>query len=134
VKIKKEIIGKVVAEASKRMSDPNYSAVLVGGFVQEQKDAAQYVSAHATDVGGPEGVVNTIFHAALIATCFQRGYGRGVRALTFDDLDEVSRGDRDQRLTEQQPFVLEYIESNIDNPEMKRVLVLLALAMEAASR
>ena len=134
MKIKKETVGEVVAEASKKMSDANYSAVLVGGFVQTQKDAAQYVSAHASDIGGPEGVVNTIFHAALIGTCFQRAYGRSVRSLSFDDLDHVSRGDRKATLEQQQPFVLEYIETNIDNDDVKLILQLLALAMESVSR
>jgi hypothetical protein len=133
VKIKKNIVGEVVAEASKKMSDPNYSAVLVGGFVQTQKDAAQYVSAHASDFGGAEGVVNTIFHASLIGLCFQRGYGRTVRALTFDDLDQVSDGDRAARLEQKQPYVKAYIDSNVDDDHMKDVLMLLALAMEAAS-
>jgi hypothetical protein len=132
--IKKETIGEVVLEASKKMSDPNYSAVLVGGFVQEQSNAAQYVSAHADDVGGPEGVVNTIFHAALMGICFQRGYARSVRALTFDDLDHVSGGDRKQTLSKRQPYILEYIESNVEHADMKKVLMLLALAMESASR
>ena len=132
--IKKETIGEVVLEASKKMSDPNYSAVLVGGFVQEQANAAQYVSAHAGDVGGAEGVVNTIFHSALIGICFKRGYGRTVRALSFDDLDQVSGGDRKETLSKRQPFILEYIESNVEEADTKHVLMLLAIAMESASR
>ena len=132
--IKKETVGEVVLEASKKMSDPNYSAVLVGGFVQEQSNAAQYVSAHGTDVGGPEGVVNTIFHAALMGVCFQRGYNRTVRALSFDDLDHASGGDRKEMLSKRQPYILEYIESNVEHEDVKQVLMLLALAMEAASR
>ncbi len=134
MKIKKETVSEVVAEASKKMSDPNYSAVLVGGFVQNQKDAAQYVSAHADDVGGAEGVVTTIFHACLIGLCFQRGYGRSVPALTFDDLDHVSSGDRGTSLGKLQPHILEYIESNVDAAPTKDVLMLLALAMESVSR
>lgn len=134
MRIKKETVGEVVAEASQKMSDPNYSAVLVGGFVQTQSDASQYVSAHATDVGGAEGVVTTIFHASLISLCFQRGYGRSVAALTFDDLDRVSGGDRLENLKNQQPSVLEYIDSNIEVAPMKDVLVLLSLAMESVSR
>jgi hypothetical protein len=126
-------IGEVVAEASKKMSDPNYSAVLVGSFVQSQRDAAQYVSAHAGEIGGAEGVVNTIFHASLIAQCFQRGYGRSVRSLTFADLDHAAEGDRDAALKTKQPHVLEYITANIENASVKGVLILLALAMEWAS-
>jgi hypothetical protein len=123
----------VVQEASDKMSDPNYSAVMVGGFVQTQAPAAQYISAHASELGGPEGVVNTIFHAALISLCFQRANKRSVRSIRFDELDHVATGDREATLREQQPAVLEYIEANIELPEMRKVLVLLALAMELVS-
>ena len=34
--LKKEAVTAVVAEASQKMSDPNYAAVMVGGFVQTQ--------------------------------------------------------------------------------------------------
>ena len=40
MKIKQEQIEAVVAEASQKMSDANYSAVLVGGFVQGQTQIA----------------------------------------------------------------------------------------------
>ncbi|HLU66234.1 MAG TPA: hypothetical protein VKZ63_08150 [Kofleriaceae bacterium] len=124
---------EVVQEASAKMTDPNYSAVMVGGFVQTQGPAAQYISAHAAELGGPEGVVNTIFHAALIAVCFQRTYRRSVRPIRFDELDHVASGDREATLREQQPAVLEYIEANVELPAMRQVLVLLALAMELVS-
>ncbi len=134
MKIKKETVGEVVAEASTKMSDPNYSAVLVGGFVQEQGDAAQYLTAHADDMGGAEGVVNAIFHASLIGMCFQRAYGRSVPRMQFDDLDHVSGGDRAASLKKQQPHVLEYIETNVELPAMRETLMLLALCMESLSR
>jgi hypothetical protein len=131
--IAKDVVAAVVAEASKKMTDPNYSAVLVGGFVQTQKNAAHYISAHAAEVGGPEGVATTVFHAALLGLCFQKGYGRSVRAMTFADLDNVAEGDREERLGKLQPHVLEYIRLNVEAPNMRRVLVLIALAMEWVS-
>ena len=124
---------EVVKEASTKMSDANYSAVMVGGFVQTQGPAAQYISAHADELGGPEGVVNTIFHAALIALCFQRGNRRSVRRIRFEELDLVASGDREATLREQQPAVLDYILANVELDAMKRVLMLLALAMELVS-
>ncbi len=45
MKLSKEQVAAVVAEAGKKMSDPNYSAVLVGGFVQSQTPVAQFISA-----------------------------------------------------------------------------------------
>ena len=133
MRITEATVVDVVKEASGKMADPNYSAVMVGGFVQTQAPAAQYISAHATELGGPEGVVNTIFHAALIALCFQRANRRSVRGIRFDELDAVSSGDREAALRDQQPAVLEYIEANVELPAMRQVLVLLALAMELVS-
>jgi hypothetical protein len=133
VKISEKTVAEVVAEASAKMSDPNYSAVMVGGFVQTQDAAAKYVSAYEGELGGAEGVVNTIFHASLLALCFQRANNRTVRALTFEDLDHVSSGDRKKALSEQQPALLEYIEQNVEQDEMKSLLMLLALGFEWAS-
>jgi hypothetical protein len=133
MRITEATVVDVVKEASGKMTDPNYSAVMVGGFAQTQAPAAQYISAHASELGGPEGVVNTIFHAALIALCFQRANRRSVRGIRFDELDAVSSGDREATLRDQQPAVLEYIEANVELPAMRQVLVLLALAMELVS-
>lgn len=133
MKIPEKTVVEVVQEASMKMSDPNYSAVLVGGFVQEQPSASEYIKSHIDDMGGAESVVNCIFHAALIALCFQRGNNRTVRTMSFDELDYVSDGDRNAKLQEQQPAILGYIEMNVDNEAMQRVLVLLALAMEWVS-
>jgi len=133
VRISEKTVAEVVTEASTKMADPNYSAVMVGGFVQTQDPTAKYISAHEQELGGAEGVVNTIFHAALIALCFQRANNRTVRALTFEDLNYVSDGDREARLSKEQPAVLEYLKQNVDNAEMRGLLTLLALAMEWAS-
>src|SRR5688500_19285906 len=114
MRISEATMVEVVKEASSKMSDANYSSVLVGGFVQTQPPAAQYISAHASELGGPEGVVNAIFHAALIALCFQRANRRSVRKISFDELDHVASGDREADLRMQQPAVLDYIEVNVE--------------------
>jgi hypothetical protein len=115
------------------MSEPNYSAVLVGGFVQTQGVVAEYIKAHAREVGGAEGVVSTIFHAALIALCFQRGNNRTVRKLEFEDLDRVATPERDATLKAAQPAIHEFLEANVEQPAMRNVLQLIALAMDWAS-
>jgi hypothetical protein len=133
VKIPVETVLDVVKEASAKMSDPSYSQVLVGGFVQEQPSAAKYISAFAQELGGAEGVINTIFHAALLTKCFQRANNRSVRTMSFDELNHVADGDREETLSQLQPAVLEYLHANVELDEMKRVLMLLALAMEWVS-
>ncbi len=130
--IPEKTVAEVVAEASAKMSDPNYSAVMVGGFVQTQKIAAQYISAHERELGGADGVVTTIFHAALIALSFQRAENRTVRALQFDDLNHVANGDQEAALARSQPHVLGYITANVETAAMRQLLITLALAMDWA--
>lgn len=128
--IKKETVAAVVAEASQRMSEPNYSATLVGGFVQAQPSVVQYVSAHEQELGGAEGVVSVIFHAALIGQAYQRGAGGRVRIVSFDDLDRVSGGDSMELLATAQPFVHGFIEENVSSPVARSILALVSLALD----
>ncbi len=133
MKIPERIVEEIVKEASLKMSDENYSAVLVGGFVQSQGPAAQYISASAEEMGGTEEVVNAIFHTALLAECFKRANNQTIGEMSFEILDKVSGGDRKEKLRKRQPAMLLYIESNIDNPEMASTVMLFTLAMDLIS-
>jgi len=133
VKVPEKTVAEVVAEASAKMSEPNYSAVLVSGFVQTQRATSHYLTAHARELGGPDGVVHTVFHAALIALCYQRANNRSIRTLTFEDLDRGAGGDTEQRLRTTQPFILDYIAANVELAEMRTILITLALAMDWAT-
>jgi hypothetical protein len=130
VKIKQEVVEAVVHEASQKMSDANYSAVLVGGFVQGQTQVAHYISAHDKELGGAEAIVGVIFHAALLGVMFARAAGRTLRILGFEDLDVVAGGDSLALLAELQPAVSDFIVSNVEKPEARSVLALIALAMD----
>ncbi|MCA9675480.1 MAG: hypothetical protein H6709_04770 [Kofleriaceae bacterium] len=132
-KIADNVVAEVVAEASKKMSDANYSAVLVGGFVQAQTPTAQFISAHERELGGAESIVNVIFHAALLAQCFQRAGGRSLRPMSYEDLDAASVGDTLATLARRQPSLSDFIVSNVENDEAKKLLALLALAMDGVS-
>ncbi|HTM21850.1 MAG TPA: hypothetical protein VL172_15120 [Kofleriaceae bacterium] len=133
MKIPEKTVADVVAEASKKMSEPNYSAVMVSGFVQTQRATAQYLTAHARELGGSEGVVHAVFHSALLALCYQRAHNRTVRALTFEDLDRGASGDPEARLRTSQPHLLDYIVTNVELPAMREILITLALAMDWAT-
>lgn len=132
MKIKQEVVETVVSEASAKMSDANYSAVLVGGFVQGQTMVAQFISAHDQELGSPDAIVSVIFHAALLGVVFARAAGRTLRALTFEDLDVVAGGDSLATLADLQPSVSDFIVSNIETPPARTVLALIALAMDRA--
>jgi hypothetical protein len=128
--IKKETVASVVAEASQKMAEPNYSATLVGSFVQAQPSIVQYVSAHEPELGGADGVVNVVFHAALISQAYQRGNGGRIRIVSFDDLDRVSGGDSMELLATAQPFVHGFIEENVPSPVARSILALVSLALD----
>ena len=132
MKLTKEQVATVVTEASQKMSDPNYSAVLVGGFVQNQTPVAQFISAHERELGGAEAIVNVIFHCALVAHCFQRNGGR-VRTMTYQDLDDAARGEPLVRLEEAQPPLHEFIKANIENEEAQKLVAMITLAIHANS-
>lgn len=133
MKIPTETVAEVVSEVSRKMVDPNYSAVMVGGFVQQQTATAQYLSAHEDELGGTEQVVNAIFHAAVIGLAFQRGNNRTVREMDFDDLNHAAEGDTETHLSDVQPAVYEYIKANVETDSMKRTLYLIASAMDWAT-
>jgi hypothetical protein len=131
MKLTNEQVAAVVTEASKKMSDPNYSAVMVGGFVEGQTPVAQFISAHTDDLGGAESIINVIFHCALVATAFERNRGR-VRELTYDDLDNASRGEPLYHLKERQPALHDFILANVEHPESQKLIALIALAIDGA--
>lgn len=132
MKLKKEVVAEVVAEASRRMSDANYAAVLVGAFVEHQTPASQFISAHEDELGGAEAIIGVIFHAALVAAAFERGSGRTARPLSYEDLDAVAQGDALAKLATAQPAMHEFITSNVEHPASAKLLALLALAFDHA--
>jgi hypothetical protein len=132
MKLTKDQVAAVVSEASRRMSDANYSAELVGGFVQNQKPVAQFISAHERELGGAEAIVNVIFHCALVAQCFRRNGGK-VRTLSYEDLDAAARGEPLARLAEAQLPLHEFIQANIEHPEAQTLVAMIALAIDSIS-
>jgi hypothetical protein len=134
MKIDDKVVQAVVTEASAKMSDPNYSAVAVGGFVQSQPPAAQFVTAHEPELGSAEAIIGVIFHAALLAECFKRASNRSIRTMSYEDLDSAaSSGDPLETLAKRQPALSDFIVSNVEAAPAKRLLALLALAMDHVS-
>ncbi len=133
MRVHTKTVKEVVEEASVKMKDPNYSAVMVGGFVQQQTATSHYIGAHEEELGGTEHVVNTIFHAALLALCYQRAGNRSLPEMSFEDLDYVAGDEVSQRLQTLQPAISEYIAANVEHPSQQRVLQLVALAMDWVS-
>jgi hypothetical protein len=129
-RVPEKVVAEVVREASIKMSDARYAQTMVGSWVQTQPAITKYVSAHVKELGGAEGVVNVAFHAQLIATCIQRHTGRSVRKVSFEELDVASNLDRVDDLKKRQPAIFDYLEANVENPEMRSLLALVALALD----
>jgi hypothetical protein len=132
MKLTKDQILSVVTEASQKMSDPNYSSVLVGGFVQTQTPVAQFLSAHERELGGAEAIINVIFHCALIAEAFKRAGGK-VREMSYEDLDAAARGEPLKRLHKAQLPVHEFIMANVENEDAQKLIAMIALALDGMS-
>jgi hypothetical protein len=132
MKLTKEQVAAVVTEASQKMSDPNYSAVMVGGFVQSQQPVTQFITAHERELGGTEAVVSVIFHCALVATCFQRTGGR-LRTLSYQDLDDAAAGEPLARLEKAQLPLHEFIKANVENEDAQKLIAMIALAIDGAN-
>ena len=128
----KDQVAAVVSEASAKMGDPNYSAVLVGGFVQSQTPVAQFISAHERELGGAEAIVNVIFHCALVAQAFQRAGGK-IRTLSYEDLDAAARGDPLANLERKQLPLHEFIKANVENAEAQSLIAMIALAIDGTA-
>ena len=120
-------------EASGKMGQSSYAATLVDGWVRTQPDAARYLTAHVDELGGSEAVVNAIFHAALIDSCFKRSQGRSVPPMSFADLDHASTLDGEKDLRTRQPALLDYLVANVEDVQMRKLLTLLTLGMDFAS-
>jgi hypothetical protein len=132
MKLTQQQVASVVTEASKKMSDPNYSAVLVGGFVQSQPQVSQFISAHDRELGGAEAIVNVIFHCALVAQCYSRNGGR-IKTLSYEDLDSAARGNSLANLEKKQLPLAEFIVSNIENVEAQKLVAMIALAIDGTT-
>ena len=129
-RIPEKVVAEMVHEASVKMADPKYGQTMVGTWVQSQPAATQYMKSHVKELGGAEAVVNMIFHAQLIAACFLRHAGRSVRKMTFAELDSVAGEGRDEALKKRQPAIFDYLQVNVEHPEMRKVLTLVALGMD----
>lgn len=130
MKLTKEQVLSVVTEAGKKMSDPNYSSAMVGGFVQSQPQLTTFISAHESELGGTEQIVSVVFHCALVMEAFTRA-GARIRSLGYEDLDGAARGEPLPRLEKAQLPLHEFIAANIENSEAQKLVATIALAIDS---
>jgi hypothetical protein len=130
------VVEDVVREASAGMSDADYVERQVSDFVRGQAASYHYVVSYHEELG-TEGVLNCLFHAALIAKAVGRDRGRVVAA-GMDDLDAAaSLDDASAALKRREPALADYLTANVtaDGVDagvagtMARVLTVVALAV-----
>jgi hypothetical protein len=129
-------IAQVVAEASKRMRNPNYVTNRVDKFHKAQKNITQYVIAHQNELG-VEGVVSVIFHASLILESVERATGRMPSPKSYQELDLAAKKcPRLDDLAKSEPDLASFILANmtIEKKEeatvvARRVLAHVAVAL-----
>lgn len=130
-KIPEEKVEAVVREVSERMNEPNYAQVAIGNFVQAHPDVSRFITAHLEDLGGGEAVMHAVFHAEVLHQCFCRHIGRSMTPIGFGALDEAAQGDPVEKLSTRQPHLASYVASNVDDEGLRKLLALVAMAMDA---
>lgn len=128
--ISEELVASVVTEVSKRMAEPAYAQLAVGGFVQAHPDVSRWVSARMEALGGGEAVIHTVFHAELIAECVRRARGSEPPAIGFVELDKAAVPEPLTTLKDREPALADYLVSNVDHDGMRSCLAHIALAFD----
>lgn len=132
--VPEKVVAEVVAEVSKRMSDPKYAQIAIGSFAQSHPDVGRYITAHLDELGGGEAVMYTVFHAEVLNECFRRHVNKELTPVRFRQLDAVAAGDHVADFQAREPALAAYLESNVDQPPMRRILSLVGLAMARGAR
>lgn len=128
--VPERVVEEMVKEASVKLKDPSYAERMVSSWIGAQPFVTQYLASSSAKLGGAEGVINVVFHAAALAACFLRHGGRSVPVIDFPTLDRVSRLDRVAEIKKRQPALEAYVGTNVEGEEAKKVLILLVLAMD----
>lgn len=123
----------MVGEVSSKMRDPSYAQIAIGSFAQAHPDVGRFITAHLDELGSGEAVMHCVFHAEVLNECFRRHTGRSLTPVGFEALDQASRGQPPEKLAAAQPALAAYIASNVETEAMRRLLSLVALAMDEMS-
>jgi hypothetical protein len=124
-----------VNEASERMSDPEYVSNQVDMFIAAQPMMAQYVLAYRDDLKD-EGLVNLLFHAALIHMSIAHGTGKTLPLITIQVLDRaIKRAPGLEDLATIEPHLASFIVSNIDEEKKlaRKLLTHITIALSSVS-
>jgi hypothetical protein len=131
--VDESVVASVVSETSSKMSDPQFTQVAVGHFVQSQPDLASYLSSRGPKIGGAQGVLEVAFHAELLSECLRQAYGRqDLPRVPFRLLERTSKGDPLAEFTAGEPALASYVASNVEREVIRLELCRIGLALVAS--
>lgn len=127
--ISEAAVEAVVGRTSERMQDPDFAQICVGSFVEDQPELSRFLSAKAAHMGGAQVLVHLVFHAQVLRECVEADRKRPLPVVPFALLDRASNGDFVAEFTRREPHLSSYVASNVDEPELRRELCRIGLAM-----
>ena len=114
MKVPEHAIEKVLTEVSAHLREDDYISGEVGRFRSAQPHITQYVIAHQEDLS-VEGVVTTLFHAAVLRRSLIEATGRGPSTVDYLALDRAAKAVASlEALAEEEPHLASYAVSNLD--------------------
>jgi len=126
------LVASVVADTSRRMSDPQFAQVAVGHFAQAQADLASYLSSRASRIGGAQGVLEVVFHAELLCECLRQHHGKELPRVPLRLLERAAKGDAVAEFAAAEPALASYVASNVDGEPVRVELCRVGLALKLA--
>jgi hypothetical protein len=127
--VSEAVVAAVVADVSERMKDPDFVQLSVGSFVEAQPQISRFLSAKAGRLGGPQILVQLVFHAEVLRECLRRGQPDEVPEVPFPLLDRASQGDFAGAFTQREPHLANYVASNLDDAPLRQELCRVGLAL-----
>ena len=113
MKLKEDVLAKVVAEVSAGHTNPRFVEETVGAFMRKQPIIGNYVASHQKELA-VEGIVLVLLHAAILCRAIERAGGHKIGAISAPQLDAAARGQPDEPpFGEAQPAIRDYMSANV---------------------
>ncbi|MEM9862720.1 MAG: hypothetical protein AAF938_13950 [Myxococcota bacterium] len=121
------LVAAVAADVSQRMAESAaYAQLAVGAFVEEQPDAARFLSAKLRHLG--DAAIEALFHAEVLAECLRRARQTRLPALGFADLDANAETPLTTLRKRAEPLA-DYLDANVDHADARDAIALVAVSL-----
>ena len=124
-----QLVASHVTRVSEQMEDPKYAERILAQFAANQPDIIRFLTSHADELGGPEGIVHAVFHCHFIVECITEHHGSPAKTVTFDHLHRSHTGRAIDEFDKAQPALSNYLGSNIEDQAILHLLALVGLTL-----